>query len=146
MDEAISGHRRQPDWRQQAILLPDTSQWHTRQGACERSRGAVHACLDGLSPRIVLLVIFVLTCSALDALFTLLHIQQGGSEANPIMALLIEQGISTFVGLKMSLTSFGALVLAGYQRVWLGIQGLYLLSLVYSGLLVYHGILFFRVM
>jgi hypothetical protein len=91
----------------------------------------------------VLLVIFVLTCSALDALFTLLHIQQGGSEANPIMALLLQQGSATFVGLKMSLTSFGALVLAGYQHVWLGLQGLHLLSLVYSGLLIYHGIIFF---
>ena len=143
MSETVSGHRRQPDWRQQAILLPDTSQWHTRQRACQRSRGAVHACLDGLSPRIVLLVIFVLTCSALDALFTLLHIQQGGTEANPIMALLLQQGSATFVGFKMSLTSCGALVLAGYQHVWLGIQGLYLLSLVYGGLLVYHGIIFF---
>jgi len=143
MDGAASGHRRQPDWRQQPILLPDTLQWHTRQGACQRSRGAVHACRNCLSPRIVLLVIFVLTCSALDALFTLLHIQQGGTEANPIMALLLQQGSATFVGLKMSLTSFGALVLAGYQHVWLGIQGLYLLSLLYCGLLVYHGIIFF---
>jgi Domain of unknown function (DUF5658) len=125
-------------------MLPhETSQWHERQEAYQLSYGAVHTCLNGLSPRIVLLVIFVLTGSALDALFTLLHIQQGGSEANPIMALLLEQGNSTFVGLKMSLTSFGALVLAGCQHIWLGIQGLHLLSLVYGGLLVYHGIIFF---
>ena len=138
-----SGQRHQPDQRQQATLPHETSRWHERQEAYQWSCRAVHACLDGLSPRIVLLVIFVLTCSALDALFTLLHIQQGGSEANPIMALLLQQGSATFVGLKMSLTSFGALVLAGYQHVWLGLQGLHLLSLVYSGLLIYHGIIFF---
>ncbi|HEY7493750.1 MAG TPA: DUF5658 family protein [Candidatus Tectomicrobia bacterium] len=143
MAETIGGQRQQPDWRQQAILAHATSWWYERQEAYQWSHSVVHGCLAGLSPRIVLLVIFVLTSSALDALFTLLHIQQGGSEANPIMALLIERGSATFVGLKMSLTSFGALILAGYQHVWLGLQGLYLLSLVYSGLLIYHGIIFF---
>lgn len=143
MARSISEQRRQLDRRQQAMTPPGTLRWHGRRQACRRSSEAYHAYLDGLAPRIVLLVVFVLTCSALDALFTLLHLQQGGSEANPVMALVIEQGTTTFVGLKMVLTGFGATVLAVYQQCWLGLRGLHGLSLVYAGLLVYHTIIFF---
>jgi hypothetical protein len=83
-------------------------------------------------------VVFVLTSSALDALFTLLYIQRGGAEANPLMALALNYGIMPFVGLKMGLTGIGTVILATYERAWFGLTSLYLLAALYMGLLIYH--------
>jgi hypothetical protein len=88
------------------------------------------------------LVFFVVLCSALDALFTLMFVQQGGDEANPIMAMALAQGMTSFVGAKMALTGLGAILLALHQQLWLGILGLYALTLIYASLLVYHLILY----
>jgi hypothetical protein len=112
--------------------------WST---ACRRTTPIIAA---QLSPRAVGLVCFVVISSAFDALFTLLYIQQGGSEANPIMALALNQGVAAFVGLKMGLTGLGALLLAIHEHSWLGLRSLQTLALTYSVLLVYHLILFFR--
>jgi hypothetical protein len=95
------------------------------------------------SPQVVRLVVFVILCSALDALFTLLHIQQGGSEANPLMALLLDYGTIPFVGLKMGMTGCGTFILATYEHCRLGLKSLQLMALVYAGLMVYHAIIFF---
>jgi hypothetical protein len=92
----------------------------------------------------VLLVLFVVICSALDALFTLLYIQQGGSEANPIMALALNYGITAFVGLKMGLTGLGALLLAIHEHSWFSWRSLQALALTYTILLLYHLLIFLR--
>ncbi len=97
---------------------------------------------DCVSPRAVRLVLFVLVCSAFDALFTLLHIEQGGSEANPIMAMAIDFGPSHFVRAKMGLTGLGAILLASYERLWFGLTCLYLTAMLYAGILVYHAALY----
>ena len=99
---------------------------------------------ERVSPRVVYLVLFVLICSALDALFTLMHIQQGGSEANPIMAMALDFGVASFVRAKMGLTGLGAILLAVYERLWLGSVCLYLTAFVYAGILLYHAALFFH--
>jgi hypothetical protein len=100
--------------------------------------------LAGLSSQAVRLVLFIVLSSALDALFTLLYIQQGGSEANPVMALALNQGIIAFIGLKMGLTGLGASLLAIHEHAWLGRKSLQAMALTYSALLMYHLMLFVR--
>jgi hypothetical protein len=95
-----------------------------------------------VSPRAVRLVLFVLVCSAFDALFTLIHIEQGGSEANPIMAMAMDYGPSQFVRAKMGLTGLGTILLASYERLWLGSVCLYLTAMLYAGILLYHAVLY----
>ncbi len=68
------------------------------------------------SRRVIWLVLFITVCSALDALFTLLHLAEGGGEANPYAALLMTYGDITFVSLKMTITGAGAWVLAALQQ------------------------------
>ena len=94
-----------------------------------------------VSPRVVKLVVFVLVCSALDALFTLIHLQYGGTEANPIMAMALDFGPASFVRAKMGLTGLGAILLASYEHLRLGLACLYLIAAVYAGLLLYHAML-----
>lgn len=106
-------------------------------------RGTHSVSIDYLLPRVVWLVVFVVLSSALDAFLTLVHIQQGGSEGNPLMAMALHQGISWFVSFKMGLTGLGALLLAIHQHSWVGLQSLQLLACIYGGLLGYHGVIFF---
>ena len=91
-----------------------------------------------LSRGVVFLVLFLVVCSALDALFTILHIQQGASEINPLMAVALSQGIDSFVTVKMSLTGLGALLLAMYRNVQFSLKSLQGLAMIYGMLLVYH--------
>jgi hypothetical protein len=87
------------------------------------------------------MVWIITACSILDALFTLLYLERGGNEANPLMALALNLGVTTFVGLKMGLTGIGTVLLALHQNFRLGLRGLYGIVLIYLFLLVYHGFL-----
>jgi formate hydrogenlyase subunit 3/multisubunit Na+/H+ antiporter MnhD subunit len=83
------------------------------------------------SPRVLLLALAVLSGSLLDAYLTIRYVQQGGSEANPLMAWAMAQGEAVFLGLKMGLTGLGTWFLAAHQQVPLAYQGLHGLVLVY---------------
>ena len=91
--------------------------------------------------RIILPVLFIMICSALDALFTLIFISNGGGEANPFAALLMSYGDTTFVGVKMAITGAGAWVLAALQQFVSAYLALYGLMLLYLGLMGLHAIL-----
>jgi Domain of unknown function (DUF5658) len=111
---------------------------------CPESRRHTISAVDRLSPLAVWLVLFVVICSAIDALFTLLYLQQGGSEANPVMALALNKGVTMFVSLKMGLTGLGTSLLAIHENSWLGRKSLQALALTYSMLLLYHFLLFYK--
>jgi hypothetical protein len=72
--------------------------------------------VDWLAPRIAGLALFILTSSFLDALLTLLHVQRGGQEVNPLMALALHQGDAVFVAAKMAATGSGVWLLAAHQH------------------------------
>lgn len=97
--------------------------------------------VDHPARRVIILACVIIACSILDALLTLLHIERGGGEANPVMAVAIDFGMTAFVGLKMALTTLGIGLLALHQNFRLGLRGLYGMTLIYLALLVYHGII-----
>jgi hypothetical protein len=101
--------------------------------------------MDCLAPRIVVLTLAVVLGSALDAGFTLHHLQAGITEANPVMALALTQGDTLFVGLKMALTGVGAWLLAAHQYFPLAYRGLRGLTLIYGAVLLYHLLLIYCV-
>ncbi len=86
---------------------------------------------------------FIVVSSLLDAWLTLVHLQQGGQEVNPVMALALGYGDSVFVGIKMALSGAGAWWLAAHQQFPLAMRGLYGVVLAYVLLLCYHGMLVF---
>jgi hypothetical protein len=86
----------------------------------------------------VWLAVLVSVCSCLDALFTLLYLQGGGSEANPLMHLTLVHSSTLFLACKISLTVAGVWVLAAHQQWPLATGGLYGLALLYGLLLGYH--------
>jgi len=82
--------------------------------------------------------------SLLDACLTLLHLQNGGDEANPLMHLTLAHGPRLFLALKSSLTGAGVWVLAAHQQWPLAARGLHGLALGYGAVLAYHLVLGFR--
>lgn len=101
----------------------------------------IHINLSSL--RIVCLVLFIMICSALDALFTLIFISNGGGEANPFAALLMSYGDVTFVSVKMAITGAGTWVLAALRQFVSAYLALHGLMLLYLGLMGLHAILWF---
>jgi hypothetical protein len=79
--------------------------------------------------------------SVLDAVLTLLHLQDGGSEANPLMYLALVHGPTVFVACKLSLTGMAVWWLAAHQQWPLAQCSLHGLALGYGVVLVYHLIL-----
>ncbi|MCU0577935.1 MAG: DUF5658 family protein [Desulfobacterota bacterium] len=80
----------------------------------------------------------VIFLSILDAHFTLICIQRGGSELNPFMRAALEQGTQTFVNVKMLFTIIPAFVLYALSRVRIAAYGLYLVNIIYLGILLFH--------
>ena len=124
-------HRPTPWWS--AMRLRGRRRGFRRAG--EGCQGFV----DCPSPHVAMLVLWVTVCSAVDALLTLLHIANGGGEANPVMALAINYGHSTFIGLKMSVTCLGSWTLSVLQQFPLAYLVLHALTAVYLVIMGLHA-------
>ena len=139
--------RRQPDRRQladrrrQPTSLWSTLRWRGRRRGFRRAGEGANAYVDCLTPRVIGLAALILASSVLDAGLTLLHLQAGGQEANPCMALLLVHGQAAFVGVKMALTGMGVWCLAAHQQFALAWQALHGLACVYLTLLACHLLL-----
>jgi Domain of unknown function (DUF5658) len=97
--------------------------------------------VDGLTWQTVGLTVVVYGCSILDALLTLLYLEDGGSEANPLMHLTLAHSTTLFLTIKIGITGAAAWWLAAHQQWPLATHGLYALALGYGTVLVYHLVL-----
>jgi hypothetical protein len=85
-----------------------------------------------------ILPLLLVVLSVLDALFTMVCIQRGGSELNPFMRLALSYGPETFFTTKMILTVIPAIVLAYLSRFRAANYGLYVVNTIYMGILFIH--------
>jgi hypothetical protein len=76
--------------------------------------------------------------SILDAGLTLLHLAQGGGEANPLRHLALSHSPTLFLPMKISITGVAAWFLAAHQQFPLAARGLHGLATGYGLVLVYH--------
>ena len=94
------------------------------------------------SGRVIALVLCIAVGSTLDALFTLLYLGDGWREVNPLMALILTYGSTTFVSLKMGITCAGVWIIAALHQ-WLPASAylvLYGLALCYLALIGYYAV------
>ncbi len=86
------------------------------------------------APLFILAVGIALLCVA-DAFFTLVLITRGGSELNPFMAYLLDQGMHIFVGVKMALTVSAVMLLVLHQRFafFLKVRAVHVLLVTFLG-------------
>lgn len=72
--------------------------------------------MDWHHPWLFFLAVGTMMLSVADAFFTLLLLENGMYEANPIMASVMEHGTATFVSAKLALTACGILTLVFFAK------------------------------
>jgi hypothetical protein len=92
--------RRLPDRRARPMTLWSALRWQGRCHGCRRAWEGRHVYVDCLARRTVALALLVVRGSVLEAVLTLLHLQDGGSEANPLMHLALAHAPTVFVALS----------------------------------------------
>ena len=97
-----------------------------------------HKAIATLPSTTYILPLLLVVLSVLDALFTMICIQRGGSELNPFMRLALSYGPETFFTTKMVLTIIPAIVLASLSRFRAANYGLYVVNIIYIGILFIH--------
>jgi hypothetical protein len=90
---------------------------------------------------VVRLVLVIFGSSLLDAVLTLWHLEQGGSEANPLMALTLAASPTLFLSVKAAASGVGLCFLAAHAQCSLARHGLYGLALIYGGVVSAHLLL-----
>ncbi len=84
------------------------------------------------------MLLSILVLNLLDAFLTLIHIERGGAEANPLMERLLEVGNETFLFHKAAVVGSLLLVLVGHKNFTIARRAMWVILAVYSLLFVYH--------
>jgi hypothetical protein len=81
-----------------------------------RRAGEQHLPVDWHEPYLLFLSVAILLLSVVDAFFTLTLMTVGATEANPVMAFILDHYPQLFALSKMAFTSVGVLVLVAVAR------------------------------
>ena len=98
--------------------------------------------VDRYGSRVLVMVGWIALMNVADSFFTLIHLQSGGIELNPVAAQLLETGRTPFVLWKSSLISVALIVLCLHKNFSLARIGLWASAAAYTALVVYHVSLF----
>jgi hypothetical protein len=72
--------------------------------------------LDWHSAHLLAVAIGILLLSVMDAFLTMMLLQGGADEVNPVMAVLIYRSVAMFAALKMGMTSLGVVLMVFLAR------------------------------
>jgi hypothetical protein len=101
-----------------------------RRETARRGEDSTRPCFfDRYNQRMFAAITAILMLSIFDALLTLILIEQGSSELNPVMAYFLEYGPLPFIIAKYLLTSFGVFVLLIFKNVFINKINMYAHSL-----------------
>ncbi|MEM7306903.1 MAG: DUF5658 family protein [Planctomycetota bacterium] len=98
--------------------------------------------VDRYSLRLWFLLLWVALMNVGDSYFTLVHLQSGGVELNPVAAALLGTGRYGFVLVKSSLIGVALCVLCIHKNFFLAKIGLWIAAGSYTLLFAYHLSLF----
>jgi hypothetical protein len=96
---------------------------------------------DRYNQRIFTAITAILMLSIFDALLTLILIERGSSELNPVMAFFLEYGPLPFIIAKYLLTSFGVVVLLIFKNVFINKLNMYTHSLFSCVIVVFSTVI-----
>ena len=124
---------------------PRLSRWSFGRGrrrAPRRDGEREGSFVDRYSRRLWLLILWVAVMNMADSFFTIVHLQNGGIELNPVAAALLESGRTGFVVWKSTLIAVPLLVLCVHKNFALARLGIIAAAVTYTALCVYHISLF----
>jgi len=135
--------RRGPDRRQNPT--PRVSRYTLlggRRKLVRRDEELEGSFVDRYGLRAFVIVVWVALMNIGDSFFTLVHLQAGGIELNPVAQLLLETGRWSFVFAKSFLIGLALSVLIVHKNFILARIGLWTAAGTYTLLVGYHLLLF----
>jgi hypothetical protein len=91
---------------------------------------------------LLIALMWIAVANVADSFFTLIHLQNGGSEVNPVADILLRAGLMKFVLLKSALVGVALLVLCMHKNFRVARIGLWAAAGAYTLLIAYHLALF----
>jgi hypothetical protein len=120
--------------------------WRGRRVA-ERRTGTQAGYVDRYPSSVVLAAVALFALAVADAYGTLVLLEAGAQEINPVMEALLQAEPAWFVPLKLAITAVGVLLLVLHKNFSLGqipaLKILYGLIGLYGCLVAYEGVLLF---
>ncbi|WP_145197268.1 DUF5658 family protein [Planctomycetes bacterium Poly30] len=141
--QAATRRRTHPDRRM--APTPRFSRFSIRGGrraTIQRGEEAEGSYVDVYSTWVLFWVLWVALMNIGDSFFTMVHLQAGGVEVNPVAAAMLKTGCFGFVFLKAVLIGVALLVLTLHKNFQLARFGLGLSTAAYTALVIYHLTLF----
>lgn len=143
MESSDSQIRRGPDRRRKPTpRLSRWSLWGGRRRAARRSEEAAGSFVDLYEPRLLLLVLWTALLNLFDTFFTIVHLQGGGVEFNPVAEQMLLTGRTSFVVTKGLVIGLALLVLTIHKNYPVARLGLKVAAAAYTALVLYHLALF----
>ena len=139
----VAGAWRGTDRRQRRT--PRLSRWTFvggRRRGPRRGDERDGAFVDQYGTGLLLALMWIALANVADCFFTLVHLQSGGAEVNPVADLLLRTGLLNFVLLKSGLVSLALLVLCLHKNLRIAKIGIWGAAGAYAILIVYHLALF----
>lgn len=138
--EPRAGDRR----RRPTPILSRYSLWGGRRRQPRRAGQRPDSFVDLYSLRTWIALSVFMVLNLLDSHFTLIYLQRGGEEGNPVAIALLESGMSTFILVKGSGIGVAALLFCVLKNFRNGRIGVFIALVLYQALLVYHLSLYFN--
>ncbi|RMH05394.1 MAG: hypothetical protein D6702_00430 [Planctomycetota bacterium] len=137
--------RRGPDRRRRPTpILSRYSFYGGRRRGGRRAGETADTFVDLYSFRVWLALSLFLLLNLLDSHFTLIYLQRGGEEGNPVAIALLASGIGTFILVKAVGIGLAAALFCLLKNFKNGRRGVFLALALYQALLLYHLSLYFN--
>jgi hypothetical protein len=118
------------------------SLWGGRRRGPREKTGREGSFVDIYSTRLLMAVFWIALMNAADSFFTMMHLQRGGIELNPLAGQLLRLGRGEFVLAKSLLIAVALVVLVIHKNFSLARVGLFMAAGAYTLLVGYHLYLF----
>jgi hypothetical protein len=99
--------------------------------------------VDLYGSRLLLALFWIALLNVADSFFTIVHLQSGGAEVNPVANALLLTGRYSFVFVKSGVIALALVVLCMHKNFPLARAGIWLAAGAYTLLLGYHLALFY---
>ena len=116
-DPGTAERRRLGDRRSHIARALVTGGWHARRRNPRRGEAVQPGSIDWHAPQWFAAALVVLLLSMADTFLTLVLVQHGAIEVNPIMAPLVLGGGRSFAFMKLALTATAVTILVSLTRV-----------------------------
>lgn len=137
----VDRRRQQSDRRNQPTSFLSSPFRRGRRKAGRRAGERDNIYVDVYSPTDVLIMLGIFILNIGDALFTLLWLQRGGGEGNPLMQAMLDIGIGAFLFQKCVIVGIWLLILTAHRNYRAARIGLWSALTIYTLLVMYHLVL-----